>query len=139
MIQGRKNNAFFENAFVKFDQVIAYMKMSNAERLGTKEYRSCISLCTCGVGHKVGTKYITDNTANTSVILTWFLRGNGRYIQEGVEYPLTDNSVCLRNTGRPFVLEITDDSCPRLFMAIPFELYKLLNVLVPELKEMPPI
>lgn len=115
------------------------MKMSNAERLGTKEHRSSISLCTCGVGHRVGTKFITNNPANKDVILTWFLQGKGRYIEGGKEYPLTDYCVCLRNTGCPFTLEIMDDTCPRLFFAIPFELYQLLNILIPELKEMPPI
>lgn len=115
------------------------MNTENTERLGTKEHTSSISLCTCGVGHRVGTKFITNTPANTSVILTWFLRGNGRYTEDGEVYQLTDNCVCLRNTGRQFTLEILDDICPRLFLAIPFELYQLLNLLIPELKETPPV
>lgn len=115
------------------------MKISNVDRLGTKEHVSSISLCTCGVGHRVVTKHITNHPENNHVILTWVLKGNGLYTQDQVAYPLTDFSVCLRNTGRPYSLEIWDDSCPRLFMAIPFELYKLLNILIPELSEMPPV
>lgn len=114
-------------------------KLTNAERLGTKEHTSSISLCTCGVGHRLGTKHITNNPASTNVLITWFFKCSGRYVQEGMEYPLFDHCVCLRDTGAPYVLEIDEDVCPRLFMSIPRELFQLLNVLIPELKEMPPI
>jgi len=114
-------------------------KLTNAERLGTKEHTSSISLCTCGVGHRLGMKHITNNPASTNVLITWFFKCSGRYVQEGIEYSLFDHCVCLRDTGAPYVLEITEDVCPRLFMSIPRELFQLLNVLIPELKEMPPI
>lgn len=115
------------------------MKYSNSERLGSKEQVSGIPLCRCGVGHHLGSKVMTDHCSNTNVLLTWFLKCNGRYMQDGIAYRLYDHCVCLRNTGSPFVLEITDDVCPRLFLSIPPELFHLLKVLIPELKEMPPV
>lgn len=115
------------------------MKLSNSERLGSKEHVSGIPLCTCGVGHHLGNKVMTANSSNTNVLLTWFLKCNGQYMQDGIRYELFDNCVCLRNTGSPFVLEITEDVCPRLFMSIPLELFRLLKVLIPEFKDMPPV
>lgn len=112
---------------------------NNDERLGKKEHKSSVPLCGCGVGRKVICKRQTNDNMNHNVTLTWFLKGGGRLVQDGREYIVHDNSVCLRNSEIPFKMDITDDEGPRLFVSISLELFQLLYLLIPELKQMPPV
>jgi len=115
------------------------MMKNNNERLGKKEHTSSVPLCGCGVGRKVLSRRQTDETISDSAFLTWFLKGGGRLVQDGREYTVHENSVCLRSSEIPFHMEITDDEGPRLFVSISLELLQMLYLLIPELKQMPPV
>ena len=116
------------------------MKQSNTDRLGTQEHIVHLWICGCGIGRKVLQKVITnENPYNDNIILTWFLKGSGTFSQGEKDYDLFDCCVCLRNPEVPFTMQIENDAGPRLFLSMTSELFHFINMLIPELKQMPPV
>ena len=115
------------------------MKQSNIEKLGVQGRVACLPLCSCGIGRRVFNKIITNTSTQKNVVLTWFIKGNGTFRQEDNEYVLSDYCVCLRNADIPFSMHLEDDEGPRLFLSMTLELFDFINVLIPELKQMPPV
>lgn len=101
---------------------------------------SCgFSVCRCGIGRKVKNQHITHNSVPGKVFLTWFLKGNGTFRQSDTDYRLHDYSVCLRRADVSYTMELTDDEGPRLFLTMSDELFRFLQILIPELNDMPPV
>lgn len=97
------------------------------------------SVCRCGIGRRVYNQHIDHNSAPGKFFLTWFLRGNGTFRQNGTDYPLHDYSACLRRADIPYTMDLTNDEGPRLFLTLSDELFHLLQILIPELETIPPV
>ena len=72
-------------------------------------------------------------------VVSWILKGEGRYQEDGNSFPITDFTVCIRRPDRDYTMELYVKSSVRLFLDLPDEIYKTMILLVPELNTISPV
>lgn len=109
--------------------------------LGKLEHRTAIvvrSDFTCGVGTELS-GLAERGLHDKNFVISWILRGEGTYRENGTDHALTDGCICMRRPGREYVMELEKYGGLRLFLTIPMDTYPALCRLIPELDDSPPV
>ncbi len=93
----------------------------------------------CGIGTVVEAPAYTNRTQKYNFVITWILRGSGKYTEDGQVYPLHDGCVCMRRPDRDYRLELAPEAGIRPYLTIPQTVYPALTCLIPELESLPPV
>ena len=93
----------------------------------------------CGIGTVVEAPAYTNRTQHYSFVVTWILKGSGKYTEDGKLYPLHDGCVCMRRPDRDYLLELDPDTGIRPYLTFPQSVYPALLWLIPELETLPPV
>ncbi len=93
----------------------------------------------CGVGGILEDQQYDGAMRNENYVISWILRGDGLYQENGTAYPLTDFCVCMRRPGRKYAMRLDPKYGMRLFLTIPQDTYPALQRMIPELDSIPPV
>ena len=93
----------------------------------------------CGVGTVLEHWQYDEAVQNRNYVISWILRGEGAYRENGVMYPLTDGCVCMRRPGREYTMTLQTRNGIRLFLTIPQDTYPAILRMIPELETIPPV
>ena len=93
----------------------------------------------CGIGTVVEDPAYTNRTQKYTFVISWILRGSGKYTEDGQVYTLRDGCVCMRRPDRDYRLELRQENGIRLFLTFPQNAYPTLLWLIPELASLPPV
>jgi len=93
----------------------------------------------CGIGTVVEESAYTNRTQNNDFVISWVLKGSGKFTEGGQVYTLHDECVCMRRPDRDYRLELVPNSGIRLYLTFPKEVYPTLVWLIPELETFPPV
>jgi len=93
----------------------------------------------CGIGTAVMCPVYTNSIQNYQFVISWILKGDGKYTEGGRTYKLHDGCVCMRRPDRDYRMELTAESGLRLYLSLSNEIYSSLSYLIPELSSLPPI
>ena len=93
----------------------------------------------CGIGTVVEKSAYTGCTQNYDFVITWILKGEGTYTEEGKVYPLHDGCVCMRRPDRDYLLQLDPKGGIRPYLTIPQNVYPTLCCLIPELESLEPV
>ncbi len=84
-------------------------------------------------------KMIRRPNENEGFVVSWMISGNGTYTEDGVTYPLSEGSVCIRRPDRDYRLELPAIRGVRLFLDLPDPMYRAMTLFLPELLTIPPV
>ncbi len=93
----------------------------------------------CGIGTVVEAPAYTNRTQKYNFVITWILKGSGKYTEDGQVYSLHDGCVCMRRPDRDYRLELAPEAGVRPYLTIPQTVYPSLTCLIPELESLPPV
>ena len=93
----------------------------------------------CGIGTAVINPLYTNSIQNYQFVISWILKGKGKYTEEGRVYLLRDACVCMRRPDRDYRMELEPESGIRLYLSLSNEIYSSLSYLIPELSTLPPV
>ena len=93
----------------------------------------------CGIGPAVMQPVYTNSIQNYQFVISWILKGNGKYTEDGQIYPLHHECVCMRRPDRDYRMELEPESGIRLYLILSNEIYSALSYLIPELSSLPPV
>ena len=93
----------------------------------------------CGIGTAVINPLYTNSIQNYQFVISWILKGKGKYTEEGRVYTLRDACVCMRRPDRDYRMELEPESGIRLYLSLSNEIYSSLSYLIPELSTLPPV
>lgn len=93
----------------------------------------------CGIGTAVQNPVYTNSIQNYQFVISWILKGKGKYTEDGRVYALHDACVCMRRPDRDYRLELEPESGIRLYLILTNEIYSSLSYLIPELSSLPPV
>ncbi len=93
----------------------------------------------CGIGTVVEAPAYTNRTQQYNFVITWVLKGSGKYTENGQTYLLHDGCVCMRRPDRDYLLELTPKDGIRPYLTFPQKVYPSLVWLIPEIETLPPV
>ena len=93
----------------------------------------------CGIGTAVQNPVYTNSIQNYQFVISWILKGKGKYTEDGRVYALHDACVCMRRPDRDYRMELEPESGLRLYLSLSNEIYSSLSYLIPELSTLPPV
>ncbi|MGN1346006.1 MAG: helix-turn-helix domain-containing protein [Eubacteriales bacterium] len=93
----------------------------------------------CGMGTELSTYTFTNRSQQYSFVLSWMLRCEGTFTENGRIYPLHNGCVCMRRPDRDYLLHFSDSDGLRLYLQFPQSFYPALLWMVPELEQMEPV
>ncbi|MBQ7322618.1 MAG: helix-turn-helix transcriptional regulator [Clostridia bacterium] len=113
--------------------------MDISEQLSRRKYHIGKLGFGCGVGTAVEKPAYTNQIQNFDFVITWILKGQGRYTESGQTYSLHDGCVCMRRPDRDYRLALKQEIGIRLYLTLPQSVYPVLLRLIPELEALPPV
>lgn len=93
----------------------------------------------CGIGTTIEYPVYTNRVQKYQFVISWILKGSGKYTEDGQVYALHDGCVCMRRPDRDYRLELTPESGIRLHLTLPTGIYSAITYLIPELSSLPPV
>lgn len=93
----------------------------------------------CGIGTAVLNPVYTNSIQNYQFVISWILKGEGKYTEDGRVYTLRDACVCMRRPDRDYRMELEPESGIRIYLSLSHEIYSALSYLIPELSSLPPV
>lgn len=93
----------------------------------------------CGIGTVVEAPAYTNRTQKYNFVITWILKGSGKYTEDGRTYFLHDGCVCMRRPDHDYRLELSPEAGIRPYLTFPQSVYPALVWLIPEIETLPPV